>query len=96
MHGHSWSLEVTLAMHSPRNMKHNAVQDLTQIGDILKKVVFDKLDHQYINDVLDEPNPTCEFLTTWAWTQLEPVLPFLKNVRVYETATGWADYDGTG
>jgi 6-pyruvoyltetrahydropterin/6-carboxytetrahydropterin synthase len=94
VHGHSWALEVTLQC-SVLQMQHCAVQDLTQIGDILKKVVFDRLDHQYINEVLDETNPTCEIIALWAWKELKPVLPFLSRVRIYETETGWADYDGT-
>jgi len=94
LHGHSWELEVTLA--SPR-LDNSAVMDLEEIGNVLHDLIFVVLDHQYINEVLGEDNPTCEFLAGWAWMELKPVLPLLKQVRVQETTSGWATYsEGAG
>lgn len=89
-HGHSWKLELTVAGN---NLDRGAIVDLEEMGRVMKKTIFDVLDHQHINEVLNERNPTCEYLARWAWKQLKPALPFLMiNVRVQETETGWATY----
>jgi 6-pyruvoyltetrahydropterin/6-carboxytetrahydropterin synthase len=91
MHGHSYIVEATL---EGKVNETNAVMDFTEIGDILKELVYQKYDHTILNESLQLPDPTAELLSQRIWQDLKPRLPELTNVRVYETATSWVDYDG--
>lgn len=101
-HGHSYVVEVTVRGEpETTGAIPGAVLDFTALGQILKVLVFDKYDHQDLNKVLDEDNTTAEFLAQIIYHELrnpvedsEPNQVSLHNVRVYETATAWADYGG--
>lgn len=53
------------------------------------------LDHACLNDVPGLENPTSENLSAWLWQQLQPQLPALLTVTVYETGSCGATFDGT-
>ena len=53
-----------------------------------------KLNHAYLNDIAGLENPTSEVLAGWIWQQLQPALPELHSVTVYETATAGSRFDG--
>ena len=53
-----------------------------------------RLNYHCLNDIEGLHNPTSETLSAWLWTQLQPVLPELSWVTVYETASCGANYDG--
>ncbi len=48
-----------------------------------------------LNDVPGLENPTSERLAAWLWARLQPDLPQLSRVTVYETATAGCHYDGS-
>lgn len=55
-------------------------------GDLKRVVhdrVVDRLDHRYVNDIVD--NPTAERMAVWIWRELEEALPGLAEVRLHET-----------
>ena len=59
IHGHNWIVTVYL---KSKELDHNGmVMDFTQI----KKRIHNKLDHQYINNVIGETNPTAENMAKW-------------------------------
>ena len=59
IHGHNWIITVYL---KSKELDHNGmVMDFTQI----KKRIHNKLDHQYINNVIGETNPTAENMAKW-------------------------------
>lgn len=59
IHGHNWIVTVYL---KSEELDHNGmVMDFTQI----KKRIHNKLDHQYINNVIGEENPTAENMAKW-------------------------------
>lgn len=58
LHGHEW--RVTVYCKSESLNKDGMVVDFTHI----KQMVHDKLDHQFINEVV-EFNPTAENLAAW-------------------------------
>lgn len=41
---------------------------------IIKKLIHDKLDHGYINDILPEINPTAEMMAKWACDTINETL----------------------
>lgn len=63
LHGHNWI--VTVYMKSETLDQNGMVMDFTHI----KKGIHDKLDHQYINEVV-ECNPTAENMAKWIADQL--------------------------
>lgn len=52
------------------------------------------LDRHCLNDIEGLSNPTSEMLSSWIWQQLQPGLPGLSWVTVFETASCGAQYDG--
>ena len=52
------------------------------------------LDHACLNDLPGLVNPTSEVLSGWIWARLQPQLPALSSVTVYETASCGAIFDG--
>lgn len=65
-------------------------------ADIKKawKPIHDRLDHFYLNDIPGLENPTSEVLARWIWQELQPELPLLSKVVVFETCTSGCVYTG--
>ena len=53
-----------------------------------------ELDHRCLNDIDGLANPTSEAISAWLWARLQPVLPELVWVTVFETASCGANFDG--
>lgn len=64
IHGHNWIVTVHCKAEELNN--NGMVMDFTHI----KKQIHDKLDHKYINDVVDF-NPTAENMAKWIYDQLK-------------------------
>lgn len=64
LHGHNWI--VTIYMKSKELDQNGMILDFTHI----KKKISDKLDHQYINDVIPDMNPTAENMARWIAVEL--------------------------
>ena len=89
LHGHSYRLEVTVA--GPlRESGSDAgmVMDFGDLSALVKREVLDKLDHQYLNDIL--ANPTCEQILAWIAGALNPYLPNIDEIVLWETASACA------
>lgn len=91
IHGHGYKAEVTvqggLQQTGPAQ---GMVMDFADLGDRVRLLVIDPLDHQYLNDVLDIV-PTAEALAAWMLgALLEAGLPVVR-VRLWETPTSYAD-----
>ncbi len=52
------------------------------------------LDHACLNDIEGLENPTSEVLAGWIWQRLQPQLPSLSWVTVYETVSAGCHHDG--
>ena len=52
------------------------------------------LDHACLNDLPGLENPTSEMLSSWLWQRLQPGLPELSWITVFETASCGANFDG--
>jgi len=59
LHGHNWI--ITVFCKAPSLDRNGMVVDFT----LIKKVVHDQLDHQTLNDVLVDINPTAENIAFW-------------------------------
>ena len=82
IHGHNW---IVVVHCKAKELNHNGmVEDFTSI----KKLIHDKLDHQYINDVVDF-NPTAENIAKWIAEQI----PTCYKVEVQESEGNIAIYE---
>jgi 6-pyruvoyltetrahydropterin/6-carboxytetrahydropterin synthase len=84
MHGHSYRLEV--AIRGPLQSDGPArgmIEDFETIERIVKTTIIDIIDHQTLNDIVE--NPTAELVTAWIWEHLQPALPSLDELILWET-----------
>lgn len=65
MHGHSYKLQVTIEGEVQEN---GLVLDFVVLKNIVKKEVLEKLDHQNLNEIID--NPSAERIVMWIWNAL--------------------------
>ena len=89
IHGHNWV--VTVYCRGRQLTDYGMVMDFTHI----KKYIHDKLDHQYINEVIPEINPTAENMARWILDEvnlhMEPNA-FCYKVEVQESEGNVACY----
>jgi 6-pyruvoyltetrahydropterin/6-carboxytetrahydropterin synthase len=89
MHGHSYRLEV--AVRGPLQTDGPArgmVEDFDAIKRIVHAAAIDPLDHQTLNDFIE--NPTAERIALWMWERLETDLPGLDELVLWETSNSCA------
>src|SRR5579875_1442486 len=89
MHGHSYRLEV--AVRGPIRTDGPAkgmIEDFDTVKRIVRTHVVDVLDHQTLNDMIE--NPTAEHIAMWVWRTLEPHLTGLDEIVLWETANSCA------
>ena len=101
-HGHSYHLRVSV--RGPVSHETGFVIDFKILKEILKKNVFDRFDHRFINQEVEpfKSNPqlqtTVENLTGAMWKLLEPSLKKEKvsliEIALWETPTSFAVYRG--
>ena len=84
LHGHTYRLEVSV--EGPLG-DHGIVCDFTELDALVRKEVIDRLDHRFLNDLLD--NPTAELVAADIWKRLDAAAPGhlrLAHLRLWETA----------
>lgn len=97
LHGHSYRLEVSVRgplKQAPGTSDDGMVVDLHELSEIIKQAVIFRLDHRYLNEVMEERRTTAENLAHWIWEALlEGGLPepLLYRIRLWETTTGWVE-----
>lgn len=82
LHGHNW--HVTIYCKAKELNQDGMVCDFTHI----KKAIYEKLDHQYLNDILPF-NPTAENMARWMCEQI----PTCYKVSVQESDGNIATYE---
>lgn len=82
LHGHNWIINIYL---QSQELDHNGmVLDFTHI----KKMISDKLDHKYLNDIFDF-NPTAENIAKWICDEIGEKC---YRVQVQESEGNIAEY----
>lgn len=74
------------------------IADFDDVDRVVRKAGVDLLDHQNLNDLID--NPTAERIVVWLWERLLPKLENLDELVLWETPTACAvlratDFSGT-
>jgi 6-pyruvoyltetrahydropterin/6-carboxytetrahydropterin synthase len=93
VHGHSF--EVEIAVRGELDPALGWVIDYAQLSRASREVL-DPLDHAFLNAVPGLDNPTSELLAVWIWERLQPKLPALCRVTIFETPTSRCEYAGPG
>ena len=88
LHGHNYKIIVSIAGPVQED---GMVMDFKIIKQVVNEKVIDHLDHNHLNDILD--NPSAENLSVWIWEKLKDILPLTK-ITVYETEDYAAEYAG--
>lgn len=91
LHGHSWLIEV--AIEGPIGDDTGWVMDFADLKAAFQPI-YDRIDHQYLNDIPGLENPTSERLAIWIWNELKPRLPLLSELVIAETCTSRCVYRG--
>lgn len=85
LHGHTYKLKVTLAGSSEKDS--GMIIDFTQLKKIVSEKVIDKLDHNYLNNILEQS--TAENMIEWIWNELSDGLTggnyVLHELTLWET-----------
>ncbi|HVA27515.1 MAG TPA: 6-carboxytetrahydropterin synthase QueD [Candidatus Baltobacteraceae bacterium] len=98
MHGHSYRLEVAISGPIQNDgPARGMIEDFDTVKSIVREHAIDVLDHQTLNDFME--NPTAEQIVTWIWQRLEGPLGGLDELVLWETANSCAvlrksDLDG--
>ena len=91
LHGHSFQVELVVA--GELGVRSGWVMDFADVKRAFQPL-YDRLDHNYLNDIEGLDNPTSERLAIWIWDRLKPTLPALSEVVVHETCTSGCRYAG--
>ena len=80
LHGHSYRMIVELAGEIEPGQ--GMVMDFVTLDEIVQRTVLARVDHQHLNDFLE--NPTAEWIVVWIWRALQPEVPGLQSVELFE------------
>lgn len=90
LHGHSYLLVVTV--DHPVDAGSGLAIDFGDLKKIVNAEVIERLDHRYINDLID--NPTAENMSVWIWNRLLAKLSGLVEIELHETRNCSVVYRG--
>jgi len=92
MHGHTYKLKVFV--QGELDPHYGWIMDYKELKDAIAPMI-DQLDHKLINDIDGLQNPTAENITIWIWNHLQPLVPQLSRIELYETPTTGVIYNGS-
>lgn len=85
LHGHTYRLDVVI---EDSVKKDGMVVDFVKVKEIVEESVIEKLDHQSLNTLFE--NPTAEHIIHWIADQLKGKLP-LYSLRLWEGQGKWVE-----
>jgi 6-pyruvoyltetrahydropterin/6-carboxytetrahydropterin synthase len=85
LHGHTYKLEVVIEGNVK---KDGMVVDFAKMKEIVETSVIEKLDHQALNELFE--NPTAEHILEWISLQLKTKIP-LSSIRLWEGQGKWVE-----
>jgi len=93
VHGHTYTLEVTISGRSDKDM----LIDFKHLDEAIRRHVIKKVDHKDLNEIMDIP--TAENIVKWIWRQLKGVCANqlrvkLREVKLWETQTSAVTFYG--
>ena len=93
LHGHTFFLEVTI--RGTVDKRTGMIMDFGDMKKIVNRLVLEKLDHCYINDIIKIP--TAENIIHWIWKVLSPKFKKYKvdlyKLKLWETPSSSVSYE---
>lgn len=86
IHGHSFKVEVSVA-GSP-DKETGLLIHFDKLKAICNRLVRDKLDHQFLNDIPGFENPTLENMSQKMFEILKSEIPFISAVTIIRETCG--------
>lgn len=90
LHGHTYLLEVSIT--GKVDKKTGMIIDFSVLKQLVNDLAIEKLDHQYLNDIIKDP--TAENIIQWVWDILYDPLRKqgveLFMLKLWETPTSCA------
>ncbi|MEK6826756.1 MAG: 6-carboxytetrahydropterin synthase QueD [Nanoarchaeota archaeon] len=80
LHGHRYKLEVSVKGDINED---GIIMDASEIKKIVKELVLNNLDHNHLNEFIE--NPTVENIAKWIWERLKTKIDKLYEIKVWET-----------
>ncbi|MBP1153974.1 MULTISPECIES: 6-carboxytetrahydropterin synthase [unclassified Paenibacillus] len=96
-HGHNYYLDVTVT--GTPDPVTGMIMNLAELDEIVERVVLAKFDHKHLNldtDEFKELNPTSEVVALVIYNMLQPHLPKLYKIGLWETEKNYFEYYGPG
>ena len=93
LHGHGF--EVELSVRGELDPQRGWVLDYGELSRAAR-TVLDPLDHAFLNAIPGLENPTSELLAVWIWERMQPLIPGLCRVTIFETCQSRCEYEGPG
>ncbi len=84
IHGHSFHVRIFV---KGKIKKDGMILDFFILNKTIK-VLKDKLDHAYLNDIREIKTPTLENIGSWIWKQIKPKLKNLYKVEIQRKTCG--------
>lgn len=89
LHGHSYRLGISV---SGPIKKDGMVIDFVTLNKIVTDNIISKLDHTYLNDIIEQP--TAENIVVWIWNKLSLIKFPIYEIKLWETANSHVTYRG--
>jgi 6-pyruvoyltetrahydropterin/6-carboxytetrahydropterin synthase len=96
-HGHNYQLEVTVKGEVDEQTGMSI--DLGKLERVVEEQVIERFDHRHLNEEVEEfrdLNPTSENVVRVIWDLLQPRLPCLSRLTLWETPKSRFEYHGEG
>jgi 6-pyruvoyltetrahydropterin/6-carboxytetrahydropterin synthase len=92
LHGHNYRFVV--AVEGDVDPGTGMIADFGEVKRLVGDAILARVDHRDLNDVLE--NPTAENIARWIWETLQPRLPGLAEVKLWEIPGCCVTYRGPG
>jgi 6-pyruvoyltetrahydropterin/6-carboxytetrahydropterin synthase len=92
LHGHNYRFAV--AVEGEVDPGSGMIADFGEVKGVVGDAVLARVDHRDLNDLLE--NPTAENIARWIWETLQPRLPGLVEVKLWEIPGCCVTYRGPG
>ena len=91
LHGHSYRVDIHVA--GPVDPDRGWLMDYGDLKAVVEPIL-DELDHRNLDELPELENSTSERLAEYVWKRLQPALPHLSAVTVWESDTSRCVYRG--
>jgi len=90
LHGHHYRMLVSIT--GKPDPKSGMIVDFEELRQLVLDNAVNVVDHRNLNDFME--NPTVENLIVYFWDRLKPLLPGLRELRIWETPEYSVAYRG--